>query len=94
MRARANACCTLGRTGGGKLMMFPLMFPFMFLPHFGGALMVVAIVGIVIWYKSRERELQFHQDMRAREMEHQRKMKELEVELEKAKALQLTGNRA
>jgi hypothetical protein len=50
-----------------------------------GTLMVVAIVGIVFWFKARERELQFHQDMRIREMEHQRKMKELEVELEMAK---------
>jgi len=67
-------------------MMFPLMiFPFFFLPHFGGLLMVVAIVGIVFWFKGREKELQFHQDMRAREMEHQRKMKELELELEKEK---------
>jgi len=66
-------------------MMSPLMFPFMFLPHFGGALMVVAIVAIVFWHRSRERELQFHQDMRAREMEHQRKMKELELELEREK---------
>ncbi len=62
-----------------------IMFPFMFFSHFGGLLMVVAIVGIVFWYKGRERELQFHQDMRVREMDHQRKMKELELELEKEK---------
>ena len=49
-------------------------------------LMVVAIVGIVYWFKAREKELQFHQDLRIREMEHQRQMKELEIELEKAKA--------
>jgi len=59
-----------------------------------GTLMVVAIVAIVFWFKGRERELAFHQDMRIREMEHQRKMKELEVELEKAKVLQLTGKSA
>jgi hypothetical protein len=53
-----------------------------------GTLMVVAIVGIVFWFKAREKELQFHQDMRIREMEHQRKMKELEVEMEKAKGRQ------
>ncbi len=53
-----------------------------------GTAMIVAIVGIVFWFKGRERELQFHQDMRLREMDHQRKMKELEVELEKAKARQ------
>lgn len=52
-----------------------------------GTLMIVAIVGIVFWFKSRERELQFHQDMRVREMEHQRKMKELELEIEKTRSL-------
>ena len=61
------------------------MFPFLLLSRFGGLVMVVAIVGIVFWYKARERELRFHQDMRIREMEHQRKMKELELELEKKK---------
>ena len=62
------------------------MFPFLlFSSRIGGLLMVVAIVGIVFWYKARERELQFHQDMRIREMEHQRKMRELELELEKEK---------
>jgi uncharacterized protein HemX len=61
------------------------MFPFLLLSRFGALVMVVAIVGIVFWYKARERELRFHQDMRIREMEHQRKMKELELELEKEK---------
>jgi hypothetical protein len=52
---------------------------------FAGMLMVIGIVGIVFWFKGREKELVFHQDLRVREMEHQRKMKELEVELEKAR---------
>ena len=47
--------------------------------------MPLGIVAIVFWYKAREKELQFHQDMRIREMEHQRKMKELELEMEKEK---------
>jgi len=51
-------------------------------------LMPVLIVGIVFWFKAHEKDLQFHQDMRIREMEHQRKMKELEIELEKTKARQ------
>jgi hypothetical protein len=51
-----------------------------------GCLMVVAIVGIVFWFKAREKELLFHQDLRVKEMEHQRRMKELEIELEKTKA--------
>ena len=58
-----------------------------FIP-FPGMLMVLGVVGIVFWFKSRERELQYHQDMRTREMEHQRKMKELELEMEKVKATQ------
>jgi hypothetical protein len=59
-----------------------------------GTLMIVAIVGIVHWFKARDRELQCHQDLRVREMEHQRKMKELEIELEKTKARSSTGQAA
>jgi hypothetical protein len=64
---------------------------FFFNPFFipiAGMIMVICVVGIVFWYKAREKELQFHQDMRLREMEHQRKLKELELEIEKAKARQ------
>ena len=61
------------------------MFPFLFFSRIGGPLAAVAIVGIFFWYGARKRELQFHQDMRIREMEHQRQMKELELELEKEK---------
>jgi hypothetical protein len=50
-----------------------------------GMLMVLGIVGIVFWFKAREKELQHHQDLRVREMEHLTKMKQLEIELEKAK---------
>jgi hypothetical protein len=50
-----------------------------------GMLMVLGIVAIVFWHKTRMKEFQYHQDLRLREMEHQRKMKELEVDLEKAK---------
>jgi hypothetical protein len=53
-----------------------------------GMLMVLGIVGIVFWYKARERELQVHQEMRMREMEHQRKMKELELEIERTRSRQ------
>ncbi|MBZ5668679.1 MAG: hypothetical protein LAO04_03000 [Acidobacteriia bacterium] len=66
----------------------PLLIPIV--GTIAGTLMIVAIVGIVYWYKAREKELQFHQDLRVREMEHQRKLKELDVELEKAKARQST----
>jgi hypothetical protein len=50
-----------------------------------GTVMVVAIVAIVHWFKARDKELQYHQDLRIREMEHQAKMKQLEIELEKAR---------
>ena len=66
----------------------PLLIPIV--GTIAGTLMIVAIVGIVYWYKAREKELQFHQDLRVREMEHQRKLKELDVELEKAKARKST----
>jgi hypothetical protein len=64
----------------------PLLIPIV--GTIAGTAMIVAIVGIVYWFKAREKELQFHQDLRIREMEHQRKLKELDVELEKAKARQ------
>ena len=51
-----------------------------------GILMPVLIVGIVFWYKAREKELQYHQDLRMREMEHQKKMMEMQIDLEKAKS--------
>jgi hypothetical protein len=49
---------------------------------------VVIILGTVAltgFRKMREKELQYHQDLRIREMEHQEKMKQLEIEFEKAK---------
>ena len=67
--------------------------PTVLLPIFG-ILLPVLIVGIVFWYKAHERDLQFHQDMRIREMDHQRKMKEPEIELEKAKAQRAPGQAA
>ena len=51
-----------------------------------GVLLPVLIVGIVFWYKAREKELQYHQDLRMREMEHQKKMMEMQIDLEKAKS--------
>jgi hypothetical protein len=51
-----------------------------------GTAMIAAVVWIIAWSKTRERELQVHQEMQIREMEHQRRMKELELEIEKTKA--------
>ncbi len=64
------------------ILIHPLMIPI------AAFLMVVFIVAIVFWQKSREKELQYHQEMRVREMEHELKMKELEVEKEKLKTRQ------
>ncbi len=64
----------------------PLLIPIV--GTIAGTAMIVAIVAIVFWHRAREKELQFHQDMRIREMEHQRKMKELELEVEKVKGRQ------
>ena len=61
---------------------------------FAAILMPIVIVGIVFWFKAHEKDLQFHQDLRIREMEHQRKMKELEIELEKTKAQRAPGQAA
>ncbi len=57
-------------------------------------MMPVLIVGIVFWYKARDRELQAHQELRMRQMEHERKMKEMEIEkakleLERTKAAKM-----
>ena len=54
----------------------------------------IGIVAINAVRRVRERQLQYHQDLRIREMEHQRKMKELEVELEKAKRTTSNGQAA
>ena len=50
-----------------------------------GMLMVLGIIGIVFWFKGREKELHCHQDLRIREMEHLQKMKQLELEIERTK---------
>lgn len=49
-------------------------------------LMPVAIVGIIFWYKARQRELDLQESLRLREFEHMQRLKELELEIEKAKA--------
>jgi hypothetical protein len=56
--------------------------------------MVLGIVAIVFWSKARAKELQFHQELRVREMEHLQKMKELEIELEKTKGRSSSGQAA
>ena len=62
-----------------------------FLSGNGLWVMIIAVVGIGSWSKFRARELQTHQELRAKEMEHLQKMKELEIEFEKAKGRSSTG---
>jgi len=66
----------------------PLLIPL------AGILMTVIVVGIIFWFKAREKELQYHQEMRTREMAHQQKMKELELEVEKTRVRQNPGQAA
>lgn len=49
-------------------------------------LMPIAIVGIVFWYKARQRELDLQESLRLREFEHLQRLKELELEIEKMRA--------
>lgn len=51
-----------------------------------GILMPLAIVGIVFWYKARQRELDLQESIRLRELEHVQRLKELELEIEKTRA--------
>ena len=46
----------------------------------GAFLMVIIIIAIKGVQRMREKELQAHQELRAREMEHERRLKELEIE--------------
>lgn len=55
--------------------------------------MVIILVAIRSFGRTREKELAAHQELRTREMEHERRLKELEVErakidLEKARISQ------
>lgn len=61
----------------------PMLIPIVALG--AGTAMIVAIVWIAHAYKSRDKELQYHQELRVREMEHLQKMKQLEIELEKTR---------
>lgn len=48
-------------------------------------LMPIGIVGIIFWYKARQRELELQESLRLREFEHLQRLKELELEIAKAK---------
>ncbi len=61
---------------------------FHFLSSMGVWIMIIAVVAVGVWGKTREHELKIHQELRIREMEHERHMKELDLEIEKTKAQQ------
>jgi len=48
-------------------------------------LMPIAIIGIVFWYKARQRELDLQESLRLREFEHLQRLKEIELEIEKTR---------
>ncbi len=62
-----------------------------FIIPLGAFAMVIVIVAIWSYRKTREKELEAHRDLRMREMEHERQLKQMEIEkakieLEKTKA--------
>lgn len=62
----------------------PLMIPIV--GSIAGCTMIVLIIAIVFWHKTRSRELEIHREMRLREMEHERNLKQMELEIARSKA--------
>lgn len=59
-----------------------------------GCAMIVAIMAIIFWGKTRSRELELHREMRLREMEHERNLKQTELEIEKLRAARANSKTA
>lgn len=73
------------------MMPSPILIPLV--GTIAGCGMIVLIVAITFWNKTRTKELDIHREMRLREMEHERGLKDLEIqkakiELEKARVSQ------
>lgn len=51
-----------------------------------GCAMIVLIIAIVFWNRTRMKELDIHREMRLREMEHERNLKQVELDIEKLRA--------
>lgn len=51
-----------------------------------GCAMIVFVVAIIFWSKTRSRELEIHREMRLRELEHERNLKQMELDIEKLRA--------
>lgn len=67
--------------------MTPGTMPFL-IPIVGciaGCAMIVFIVAIVFWHRTRSRELEIHREMRIREMEHERNLKQMELEIARSR---------
>lgn len=56
-----------------------------------GCAMIVAILAIIFWSKTRSRELEVHREMRLREIEHERNLKQMELEAEKLRSARASG---
>jgi hypothetical protein len=67
----------------------PLLIPIVAVV--AGTAMIVAIVWIALGSRARDKELQYHRELKVREMEHPQKMKELEIELERTRKQNASG---
>lgn len=66
------------------MMVSPILVPLV--GTIAGCAMIVLIVAITFWSKTRAKELDIHREMRLREMEHERNLKQMELDIEKLRA--------
>ncbi|MGH9378121.1 MAG: hypothetical protein ACRD1I_04915 [Terriglobia bacterium] len=66
------------------MMLRPILIPLV--GTIAGCGMIVIIVAITFWHKTRMKELDIHREMRLREMEHERNLKQVELDIEKLRA--------
>lgn len=64
--------------------MTPILVPLV--GTIAGCAMIVLIIAIVFWNRTRMKELDVHREMRLREMEHERNLKQVELDIEKLRA--------
>jgi hypothetical protein len=58
----------------------------LFLIPLAAILLPIGILGIIFWYKARQRELDLQESLRLKEFEHLQRLKELELEIAKTQA--------
>ncbi|MGH9354355.1 MAG: hypothetical protein ACRD2G_19680 [Terriglobia bacterium] len=68
------------------MMLNPILIPLV--GTIAGCAMIVLIVAIVFWNRTRTKELDIHREMRLREIEHERNLKQMELDIEKLRATQ------